>query len=254
MGELADAAMERAAVAISRGGAPKTYAYTDPNEDAALCAVGASGLLVAVADGHSGHEASENALLHLLETNAAAWTEGKGHDAHAWFQHVLMALVEINDVVLDLQRDGRGARTTLSLGVARPEQDQLVTASIGDSHLFRVDDTGARDLAPPRARGGPFLGSKRLTPSELERRAHIDVLPLAETRAIAAVTDGLSERRIGLADPAAAVAEAARSAEAASPGQRAPVLARDVVERALEAHRRNDSGDNVAAAVAWLGD
>ncbi|MDX1648907.1 MAG: hypothetical protein R3263_03550, partial [Myxococcota bacterium] len=45
-----------AAAAISMGGAPKSYAHTDPNEDAAAFALGASGRLVAVADGHRGFE------------------------------------------------------------------------------------------------------------------------------------------------------------------------------------------------------
>jgi hypothetical protein len=43
-----------------------------------------------------------------------------------------------------------------------------------------------------------------------------------------------------------------RVADAERRGQRGLTVARALAETALEAHRRNDSGDNVAVAVLWL--
>ena len=65
------------AIAISKGGALKNYQHTDPNEDAAAFAVGAGGILVAVADGHNGSEGAEIALEHLLGDCASAWTAAR---------------------------------------------------------------------------------------------------------------------------------------------------------------------------------
>src|SRR5262245_61659173 len=50
------------AVALSRGMYPKAYAHTDPNEDAALVVRTDAGVLLAVADGFNGTEASELAI------------------------------------------------------------------------------------------------------------------------------------------------------------------------------------------------
>ncbi len=66
------------------------------------------------------------------------------------------------------------------------------------------------------------------------------------------VTDGFSERGIGVEAPEAAVAELATLAERAEPPLRALELARGVVERSLESHRHHRAGDNVASAALWL--
>ena len=78
------------------------------------------------------------------------------------------------------------------------------------------------------------------------------VQSLAGTRAVVLVTDGLSEQGIGVAVPEDAVAECAEAAARGKPELQPLAVARGVVERALAEHRRHRSGDNVAAAVAWL--
>ncbi len=80
-----------------------------------------------------------------------------------------------------------------------------------------------------------------------------EALPFGAARALALATDGLSELEVGVEDPEAAVAAAVGRAAGAPPELRALEAARGIVESALEAHRRNPSGDNVAAAVLWLG-
>lgn len=245
-----------AAIALSAGGAAKSYAHTDPNEDGALFALGPGGVLLAVADGHAGHDASEAALQHVRDHLAPVWTGEAELRAEGWGDRALEALAGINDAILARTAGGakQAARTTLSLAVARPHQDHLLIASIGDSHIFHVDPEGVDDLAaegrpcPPRF----FLGRDPKTGRDLAERAAVGELPIGKTRAIVLATDGLSEIEIGVEDPETAVAEAVERAAAAAPDLRALETARDVVETALAAHRRNPSGDNVAAAVLWL--
>ena len=74
LGITAAVAEGRAAIALSRGGAPKSYRYRDPNEDVALFAEGEGGILLAVADGHGGCDAAETAVEKLLASFAPAWT------------------------------------------------------------------------------------------------------------------------------------------------------------------------------------
>lgn len=244
-----------AAAAISRGGAPKAYAHTDPNEDAAAFALGPAGRLVAVADGHRGFEASEVVLEHLLEHPAPHWTAPGGVTASAWGRHARAALADANAAILgEGARPGEAhARTTLTLAVTRPEEDVLLFACVGDSLLFRASAGGVEELAPPAEAEGFFLGHGPESAESLEKKCRVGAVPLAGTRAVVAVTDGLSERHVGVEDPPAAVAEALAHAAQAREGLRPAGLARALCERALAAHRRNPSGDNVAAAVLWLG-
>jgi hypothetical protein len=65
-------------------------------------------------------------------------------------------------------------------------------------------------------------------------------------------SDGLYEPGIGVADPEAEISHAVHEAARAG-SDAARALARGVVERALAVQRTRRSGDNVAAAVLWLG-
>lgn len=240
---------DEVAAAITRGGAAKPYPHTDPNEDAALVIAGARGSLVAVADGHWGHRGAEAALEALLAT-AGEWLDGPPLDADGWRQAVLRALVHANGAVLAEQHEKARARTTLSFALVRPAENLLVHASLGDSHLFVVDAIVAAEI--PRPRKSVFLGAGPLRAAEVEKHARVGVQPLDRPLAIVAATDGLSERAIGVDDPAGAVFAAVAAAEAQPPGRRAAAAARGVVDTALAAHHANGAGDNVAIAVAWL--
>ena len=200
------------AIAISRGGYAKQYAYVDANEDAAAFATGERGVLLAVADGHSGFEAAEVALEHLLEHPAPHWTEGSGPPAslEAWRRHALAAL---NDAALQIsgeRREGSRSRTTLTLALADGVARRCHYAAIGDSHLFAVYAGVVREVAPA-GKSGAFLGDPAVT-EKLAEYVRLGVFSLTGIRALVLATDGLSEEGIGVADPARAVQEARLSA------------------------------------------
>jgi serine/threonine protein phosphatase PrpC len=246
-----------AAIAISAGGARKVYPHTDPNEDAVAFALGSAGVLLAVADGHRGFEASEVLLEHLLAHPAPQWIEAGGASPGSWTRHSLAVLCDANAEILHERLDsehGR-SRTTLALALVLPKEGWLLSASIGDSHLFVVDaEGGVRDLAAPREGALYFLGDGEETPESLAAKCRVEALPLAGARAVVLASDGLSEAHVGVADPAAAVADALARARATAPALRAREAVRALLETALEAHRRNASGDNASAAVLWLED
>lgn len=251
IGVVAERALARVAIAISRGGAEKRYDYTDPNEDVAVAAEGARGVLVAVADGHWGHRAAEVALLHLRDEHFGAWLDGDDRSPESWYQDVLHALVAANDAILAVHTESETPRTTLALAFARPAEGLLITASAGDSHLFVAGATQVIERLP-RQRKQSFLGNASRKPSQLAREIRIEVQPLGDARVLLAVTDGISEHGIGVADPREAVRSAVGNADAALAGARVSVAARALVDAALAAHVSNDAGDNIAAAVAWI--
>jgi serine/threonine protein phosphatase PrpC len=260
LGGIAAEAEGAAALAISRGGALKTYAYTDPNEDAALFASGPGGTLLAVADAHDGFAASELALDHLLHQPAAQWIAAEPMEPGRWERYAVAVLLDAN-AAIRRELDGSAtpiSSTTLSLAVVRPAEGHLFFASMGDSHLFAAGRDGVRDLgvrASSRVRrrlGAFFLGWGDETESSLREKCVLGVEPLAGCRAVLLATDGLSERGVGVADATAAVAACVTRASRAQPELRALEAARGLVEIALEAHARHGAGDNVASAVAWL--
>ena len=246
-------AEDAAAIAISAGGATKTYAHTDPNEDCAMFALGKGGWLAAVADGHRGFEASEVALEHLGTHPAPQWTEIGGVTPDSWSRHALAVLCDATAHSLTERGTEPGAsRTTLALALVSPETGALLYASIGDSHIFEVREEGARDLARS-LQGTFFLGHGDETVETLAPRCAIGCVPLAGLRAVVLATDGLSEQQIGVRNPARAVSEAIAQGAAAAPGLRPREAARTLVDTAMAAQRGHRSGDNIATAILWLG-
>jgi len=255
LGAVAAIAEGRCAIALSRGGAPKNYPHEDPNEDAAAFVAGEGGILVAVADGHDGCDASEIAVERLVQRHAPGWTgrEAPGIDAH-WRTAARAALADVNEAIL--QRTARGVlqspRTTLAFALVRPGDDLLAFASIGDSHIFCIDAAGAADRARDPGMRVAFLGGPEETLETMHEKCIVDAFGLAGTGAVLLVTDGISERGIGVETPEEAVLESAERARRAKSQIRPLEAARITVELALSAHRRNGAGDNVASAVAWL--
>jgi hypothetical protein len=248
LGHVGEAAGDGIGAALSRGGAPKPYAHTDPNEDAVLAARGERGLLVAIADGHWGARAAELAIETVRDAHAEDFVDGPERSADRWYHDVLHVLVDANAKILKAQRDDQRSRTTFALALFRPAEKLLVATSIGDSHLFLATPDGVQEILQKTKRI-TVLGYEEWTASQMERAARFDVRPLAAVEAIAAVTDGISEKNIGVEDPLAVVTQAltnARSAEAA-----ALHAARAIVDAALAAHIANRAGDNVSAGVLW---
>lgn len=247
-GEIGEQGFDAGAVALSRGGAPKPYAHTDPNEDAVLAARGERGALVAVADGHWGARAAEIAIEVLRDQFLGDWLDGPARSTDRWYQDALHALVALNDAILAEHSEESHSRTTFAVALARPLDKLLVATSIGDSHLFVVDDRDVREILPrPRKIG--VLGHERVTASQLERLARFDLRPLDSIETLVAVTDGLSEEGIGVEDPTAAVREGLAVARPVPLADRAHLTAHAVVGTALAAHVRQNAGDNVSAAV-----
>jgi serine/threonine protein phosphatase PrpC len=256
LGAIETCSEDGVALALSIGGAKKRYSHTDPNEDAALFTLGAGGTLLAVADGHGGIDASEAATACVLEKLAPRWTSDTRRLRGDWEEQALSGLTACEAAILKCATTGgrRLSRTTLALAVVRPAEGFLYFVSIGDSHLYQVRGEMALDLAVERSASGKlfFLGDGLGTRDALRERCVIGAEALAGIRAVVLATDGLSERGVGVNDPGLTVAEVSARAARAKGSSRALETARGLVQAALDAHRRNASGDNVAAAAAWL--
>ncbi len=257
LGGVAAIAEGSCAIALSLGGAKKLYDHTDPNEDAAAFAEGEGGMLVAVADGHGGHQAAEVASVQLLSSAAERWTTREAPGLRErWQEEASEVLQECNAAILDCVSRGGSetSRTTLIFALLRPRDDLLAFASMGDSHLFHAGAIEVVDLAFDAKRQGFFLGFPAETRESLRERSVYACESLRGTRALVLATDGFSERGIGVDHPEAVVAECVAAAASAGPPLRALEAARGVAEQAVAAQRRQRSGDNVATATAWLGD
>lgn len=243
-----------AAIALSLGGARKQYAHVDPNEDAALLALGPAGVLVAVADGHHGFEAAEVALEYLATHPAPHWTEPGTVRSESWPRQAAAVLEDTNRAIRS-ERAGfeHGPCTTLAFALVLPAEGAILYASIGDSHVYRVAEDGrVIDLAARPDAKPFFLGQIEAEAEALAARATIAVAPLAGARAVVLATDGLTEHEIGVDDPEAAVREAVERGLAAAPALRPLAAARGLIQLACSAHRRGRSGDNAACALVWL--
>lgn len=250
-----------AAIALSRGGAAKTYSYTDPNEDCVAFAVGRGGRLVLAADGHHGDHGSEHAVLSVLEDFAERWTAETPPvtGESGWQSEAVDALMRGNRAILEVaaQQDLPPAPTTFVLALVRPAENLLLHLSVGDSHVFAVDAHEALELGGrnPEWKFTPFLGYEQANAEVIGDYSIIGQRRLDGLRAIVLATDGLSEPGIGVEYPAGAVFTSVTSAILESPEDRRPVDAcRNVVETAMQAHRRQQAGDNMGCSVIWLDD
>jgi len=262
LGAIDGLALADIAIALSRGGAPKPYDHAEPNEDAAGFALGAGGALLVVADGHDGAHGAEAVVAHLLDAVAPSACDvappvevraGESRD-EAWCDWLYSIVSSANaHAIADAQaRRLPPAPTTLAFALARPSEDVLACACVGDSHVLAARGGEVRDLgwASLGAHEFPhFLG----TPEESWHRANTALccVQLAGIEALALATDGLSEQGIGVVDPTAALADALRAARGIEVRAvcRAQRAARELVEIALSAQRRNRRGDNVAVAL-----
>jgi hypothetical protein len=239
------------AVALSRGGAAKTYSHTEPNEDACLFAEGDGGALIAVADGHHGAIGAEIAMAHLLEHAALRWTSRAAIDSQAWLREASKETTAIN---LAIQREAERcglppSPTTLCFAIVRPNENQLIHGSVGDSHLYWTREGAPIDLgwgASNKERPA-YLGYP--ASAELEAKRTFGVEALAGTRSLVLVTDGFSEDGIGHASPATELHSIQGVSLSAPEELRAIETCRGVVESAAAIQRKNRAGDNIACAV-----
>ncbi len=241
------------AVAISRGGAAKTYSHTDPNEDACLFASGPGGTLLAVADGHHGAEGSQIALDYLLERCAETWTGESPLSPDAFRESAREALQGANLAILREAERCRipPAPTTLSIALVRPGDDLLFHVSVGDSHIFCLREGELRDIGwAADTRDHPhFLGDPRH--AELTSRLTVDSERIDDLVALVLVTDGFSEQGIGFADPQDAISRIVKRSLEFEADRKAVETCRGVADAAISIHRTNRAGDNIACAI-WV--
>jgi serine/threonine protein phosphatase PrpC len=260
LGHLELTGVDRAAVALSRGGAAKTYSHTDPNEDCVAFALGEGGHLIVAADGHHGELGSEAAVEALLSQFAETWTAAQppASNEPAWLEASLEALLACNQAILEVagRTELPPAPTTFVVALVRPEDDLLLHLSVGDSHVFAVKHDHAVELGgrDPDWKFTPFLGYEQIRADLLEQYAKIGVQRVSDLQAVVLATDGLSEPGIGLANPSHVVSQAVRRAAEDAPFDRRAVdICREVVETALSAHATQKAGDNMGCSVLWTG-
>ena len=253
--EIAAIAEGHAAIALSRGGARKTYPHSEPNEDVCAFALSQWGGVVVVADGHAGCLAAEAATRQVLEAHAPRWLEPAPIALDARFAtEATDVAADVNTAILRAST-GSGAeasRTTLTVGLLRPGDGWVAALSVGDSHAFLTGDGQCVELAARRGGASLFLGDPSLSREEIEAGVRVERAEIGERCAFVLASDGLSERAIGVGDPPAAVLRAVRGGGAFAAPLRPLETARNVVLEALAAHREHRSGDNAAAAVLWI--
>jgi len=259
LGELAAISEGPAAITICRGGAAKTYSYTDPNEDAALFALGEGGVLLAVADGHDGHQGSMAAVETLRDAFAEDWCGVRGPvEALEWSHAAAAAVVAANHAILAeaAERSAPTAPTTLAFALWRRDDGVVHGASVGDSHVFFSSGQQTRDVAERLSRHerrSAFLGRTDVTEGDALEMTALETCTAHELLAVVLATDGLSEHGIGVEDPPNEVQRAREHAWAADAEVRPMAVAKAVTALALGAQRRQRAGDNIACAVALLG-
>jgi len=243
-----------AAISLSQGGFKKLYPHTDPNEDAAAFALGEAGVLLAVADGHNGCDASATAIDELL-LHAGRLMLPEGNPIEAWWQKAFLEVVGAiqNALVSRVVQGVRGhSRTTLALALVLPRDGVIAFGALGDSHIFRVCPEEVVDIGAQADELHCFLGNPADDLGSLARHSVTGIEPLANTSAIVLATDGISEAGIGVDLPEFTISESVAGADRSAPELRPLEVARTVTEAALAAHRRHRSGDNIATAVTCL--
>jgi serine/threonine protein phosphatase PrpC len=255
LGAVAALAERRVAIALSRGGAAKTYQHQDPNEDACAFAWTEHAWLVAVADGHWGHGGAELALARPARAPRAA-LDLAGRD------RARRPLVP--------RGARRGARPEPRADRCRQRRDhdrphdararagaaarRLVVGAAGRRQPPVRRGRSARERVVPRRERPGDVHRRRASRPRRDRTRRALRGRALEPRAIVLATDGLSEPAIGVENPARAVAESVGAARAVGPELRPLTAVRGLAERALAAQRANAAGDNVATACVWLAD
>jgi serine/threonine protein phosphatase PrpC len=222
-----------AAVALTRGRYPKTYEYTDANEDAVAVVVGPRATLLVCADGHNGATAPVRAVRAVLAELA------DDPPARLSDKEWLALFGRVNESVMSAT--GPGSQQPFSrtvLIVALVSAGEVSWASAGDAALV---------VAAPGAQRGRQLNREamRFVGYSMSSKALKDAISrgrdkIAPGEWVVLVTDGLSEF-IAPMRPADVVPRVLARLEARTP----EAAARALVDVAGEA----GAGDNVGVAL-----
>lgn len=233
LGAIASLPAGTAAVALSRGGYPKTYSYVDPNEDAVAAVSGQRATLLVATDGHNGATASMHALAVVLERLGD--DPPPGLDKRGW----VSLFAEVNDAVRRATAAGsRQPASRTVLLVALVGGRRVSFGSMGDAALVvaRPGDRRGRQLNREAARYVGYPATRR----GLAASVHRGAAELAPDEWVVLATDGLSSfvRPMRPAD----VVPRVLSRAGADPEEAASLL----VEAACTA----GAGDNVGIALS----
>ena len=168
------------ALAISRGKFPKGYPGVDPNEDGVMAATDDSTAMLAVADGHSGIEASRAAIA-VLESSAVSLLPSAGYDPERALTEAFgLARDSIAEALKGHAEPRRSSRTALTVCFVT---ERWVTAgSLGDTAA--VHRSGSQGSIVGGS--GPFLG-----PDADLAHMTIETVPVAGGDQVMVLSDGL---------------------------------------------------------------
>ncbi|MCU1426445.1 MAG: Serine/threonine phosphatase [Actinomycetia bacterium] len=216
------------ALGITRGRHPKPYAYVDPNEDVAVALAVDDRLLLAVADGFNGVEASRAAVERIID-----WVDDNGLPARLR-RDAANDLIEVvnNHVFTTMGASGAAhpkSRTTLVV-VLLAGRD-LSFAALGDSALYVAGAAGVERLDQPSETwaGGSMTRAEIAAVTSTGRGA------LARGDYVLLATDGFVNYAPDI--------DACLNAEIAD----APLTA--IAQRCIEHACDGGAGDNVAVAI-----
>jgi len=236
--------------ALCLGGAPKRYGNSVCNEDALLLANGSCGSLVAVADAHYGAEASELVFDWLVEHQVSDWTKEE-IDPDRWQLEAISCLERINEYILaSCKRSNSSSQTTLVIGIIQARSRLAFVASAGDSHAFLVSRSNTTEIAITPAAGDFFLGTQSLSIESLTAACAFCSASIEVGEALMLASDGISTNGIGFADPAKGIRTIMETVPVATGGRLSRHLATAAVEATCRVQELNNSGDNIAIAVA----
>ena len=250
IGVVRTATLTHLAAALSLGGAPKQYGNAVTNEDAILLCENDNRAFVALVDAHNGPQAGHITLNWLAEQCAVHFTT----DSIAlcdWPSVAIEAISSANSLICRSNRKhGGSSQTTLAMVLVDFAHSTVLTAGVGDSHVFAITAASARPVAVSPSAGTFFLGNPDST-ADLASQCAIEIVDQAGVVAIVLASDGISTPGIGFADPAAEVLEISRTSGMTSSGLRAPLaFAKAIAQSACNVQRGNQSGDNISVAVA----
>lgn len=242
----------RAAAAISRGGAPKSYGTATSNEDAVLFAEGPCGLLLAIADAHAGPQASEW-VLHWLTITSRQWMT-HGASTETWLMEAMDLFFAANGYLVQQNIEhSTHSRTTLAIVFLDVIHGVVLAASAGDSHVYVVGTSQASAVAKGAGAGEFFLGQAPASRLEVAEACAADVIRVSGERAVVLATDGLSTNGIGFPNTPAVVHEIITNTHLADHPQKwSAAVAGALATRGCEVQAVNNSGDDIAVAVAGL--
>jgi serine/threonine protein phosphatase PrpC len=157
------------AIGLSAGRLPKSYWHLDPNEDAALIAVAPGVRVLAVADGHSGSDASHAALVAIAELARDVLGDPDA-PPRALLPLLLQAAgASVTEQLRAAAEERTNSRTALSLAILT--DSEVHVATWGDTSAVRVRGGKAKPLTGTSAFLGPYpaepaRGATKLRPGD----------------------------------------------------------------------------------------